>query len=168
MYQWFTNYDVRLKKSVSIDNPDSEHNFAITFFINQKPKIMKKLIASICSLMLVFSTTAVLAAMSKDDIKTAPIIIRTGGGESGNTRPRTPAFIPITGMYDDGRVILNFIEEIGTLNITVANQSTGEMYFDCCDSADGHFEIEISASKGNYLLTIQTENGTTYYGEFTL
>lgn len=130
---------------------------------------MKKLIASICSLMLVFSATAISAATSKDEIKTAPIIIRNGGGnDSQITRPRTPAFIPITGMYDDGRVILDFIEEIGTLNITVANQSTGEMYFDCCDSADGHFEIEISASKGNYLLTIQTENGTTYYGEFTL
>lgn len=130
---------------------------------------MKKLIASICSLMLVFSATAVSASTSKDDIKTEPINIRHGSGnDSQITRPRIPAFIPITGMYDDGRVILDFIEEIGTLNITVANQSTGEMYFDCCDSADGHFEMEISASKGNYLLTIQTENGTTYYGEFTL
>ena len=130
---------------------------------------MKKLIASICSLMLVFSAATISASTSKDDIKTAPITIREGGGnESQITRPRTPAFIPITGMYDNGRVVLDFIEEIGTLNITVANQSTGEMYFDCCDSADGHFEMEISASKGNYLLTIQTENGTIYYGDFTL
>lgn len=130
---------------------------------------MKKLIASICSLMLVFSAATISASTSKDDIKTLPITIRNGGGnESQITRPRTPAFIPITGLYDDGRVILDFIEEIGTLNITVANQSTGEMYFDYCDSADGHFEMEISASKGNYLLTIQTENETTYYGEFTL
>ena len=131
---------------------------------------MKKLIASICSLMLVFSATATIsAATSKDDVKTTPITIHKGSGnESQITRPRTPAFIPITGMYDDGRVVLDFIEEIGTLNITVANQSTGEMYFDCCDSADGHFEMEISASKGNYLLTIQTENGTIYYGDFTL
>lgn len=130
---------------------------------------MKKLIASICSLMLVFSAATISASTSKDDIKTLPITIRNGGGnESQITRPRIPAFIPITGMYDDGRVVLDFIEEIGTLNITVANQSTGEMYFDCCDSADGHFEMEISASKGNYLLTIQTENETTYYGEFTL
>lgn len=130
---------------------------------------MKKLIASICSLMLVFSATAVSAYTSKDDVKTAPITIHKGGGNDNQiTRPRTPAFIPITGMYDDGRVVLDFIAEIGTLNITVANQSTGEMYFDCCDSADGHFEMEISASKGNYLLTIQTENETTYYGEFTL
>lgn len=130
---------------------------------------MKKLIASICSLMLVFSATAISAATSKDEIKTLPITIRDGGGnENQNIRPRIPAFIPITGMYDDGRVVLDFIEEIGTLNISVANQSTGEMYFDCCDSADGHFEMEISASKGNYLLTIQTENETTYYGEFTL
>lgn len=42
MYQWFTNRNVRLKKPVSIDNPDSEHNFAITFFINQKPKKHEK------------------------------------------------------------------------------------------------------------------------------
>lgn len=130
---------------------------------------MKKLIASICSLMLVFSAATISASTSKDDIKTLPITIRNGGGnESQITRPRIPAFIPITGMYDDGRVVLDFIEEIGTLNITVANQSTGEMYFDYCDSADGHFEMEISASKGNYLQTIQTENETTYYGEFTL
>lgn len=130
---------------------------------------MKKLIASICSLMLVFSAATISASTSKDDIKTEPINIRHGSGnDSQITRPRTPAFIPITGMYDNGRVVLDFIEEIGTLNITVANQSTGEMDFDCCDSADGHFEMEISASKGNYLLTIQTENETTYYGEFTL
>lgn len=130
---------------------------------------MKKLIASICSFMLVFSAATISASTSKDDIKTLPITIRNGGGnESQITRPRTPAFIPITGMYDNGRVVLDFIEEIGTLNITVANQSTGEMYFDCCDSADGHFEMEISVSKGNYLLTIQTENGTIYYGDFTL
>lgn len=129
---------------------------------------MKKLIASICSLMLVFSAATISAATSKDDIKSAPITIRPGGESSSNVRPRIPAFIPITGLYDDGRVILDFIEEIGTLNITVANQSTGEMYFDYCDSTDGHFEMEISASKGNYLLTIQTENGTIYYGDFTL
>lgn len=119
--------------------------------------------------MLVFSAATISAATSKDDIKTLPITIRNGGGnESQITRPRTPAFIPITGLYDNGRVILDFIEEIGTLNISVANQSTGEMYFDYCNSADGHFEMEISASKGNYLLTIQTENGTIYYGDFTL
>lgn len=130
---------------------------------------MKKLIASLCSLLLVFSAATISASTSKDDIKSAPITIRTSGGnDSQITRPRTPAFIPITGLYDNGRVILDFIEEIGTLNITVANQSTGEMYFDYCDSADGHFEMEISASKGNYLLTIQTENGTIYYGDFTL
>lgn len=130
---------------------------------------MKKLIASLCSLMLVFSAATISAAISKDDIKTEPINIRHGSGnDSQITRPRTPAFIPITGLYDNGRVILDFIEEIGTLNISVANQSTGEMYFDYCDSADGHFEMEISASKGNYLLTIQTENGTIYYGDFTL
>lgn len=130
---------------------------------------MKKLIASLCSLLLVFSAATISASTSKDDIKSAPITIRTSGGnDSQITRPRTPAFIPITGLYDNGRVILDFIEEIGTLNITVTNQSTGEMYFDYCDSADGHFEMEISASKGNYLLTIQTENGTIYYGDFTL
>lgn len=130
---------------------------------------MKKLIASLCSLMLVFSAATISASTSKDDIKTTPITIHKGSGnESQITRPRTPAFIPITGLYDNGRVILDFIEEIGTLNISVANQSTGEMYFDHCDSADGHFEMEISASKGNYLLTIQTENGTIYYGDFTL
>ena len=129
---------------------------------------MKKLIASLCSLLLVFSAATISASTSKDDIKSAPITIRPGGESSSNIRPRTPAFIPITGLYDDGRIILDFIEEIGTLNITVENQSTGEMYFDYCDSADGHFEMEISASKGNYLLTIQTENGTIYYGDFTL
>lgn len=130
---------------------------------------MKKLIASLCSLLLVFSAATISASTSKDDIKSAPITIRTSGGnDSQITRPRTPAFIPITGLYDNGRVILDFIEEIGTLNISVANQSTGEIYFDYCDSADGHFEMEISASKGNYLLTIQTENGTIYYGDFTL
>ena len=129
---------------------------------------MKKFIASICSLMLVFSATVLSAATSKDEIKTLPITIRPGGESSSNIRPRTPEFIPIIGLYDSGRVILDFIEEIGNLNITLVNQSTGEMYFDYCDSADGHFEMEITPSKGTYLLTIQTENETTYYGDFVL
>lgn len=42
MYQRFTNRDVRLKKPASIDITDSGHNFAITFFINQKPKNYEK------------------------------------------------------------------------------------------------------------------------------
>lgn len=130
---------------------------------------MKKIIASICSLMLVFTASTISAASSKDEIKTAPITIRHGSGnDSQITRPRVPAFIPIIGLYDNGRVILDFVDDIGTLCITVANQSTGEMYFDYCNSADDHFEMEISTSKGDYLLTIQTENGTTYYGNFAL
>lgn len=130
---------------------------------------MKKFIASICSLMLVFSATVLSAATSKDEIKTAPITIHKGGGNGNQiTRPRTPEFIPIIGLYDSGRVILDFIEQIGNLSITLVNQSTGEMYFDYCDSADGHFEMEITPSKGTYLLTIQTENETTYYGDFVL
>lgn len=130
---------------------------------------MKKFIASLCSLMLVFSATTLFASTSNDEeVKTAPIIIRPGGESSEPFRPRTPAFIPITGMYDNGHVVLDFIEEIGNVSVTVANQSTGETYFEYCDSADGHFEMEITPSKGDYLLTIQTENGTTYYGNFAL
>ncbi len=130
---------------------------------------MKRFIAYICSLMLVFTATTLSAAISKDDIKTTPITIRDGIGDAGQiTRPRTPAFVPINGLYDDGRVILDFIDEIGHISVTVANQSTGETYFEYCDSAEGHFEMEITPSKGDYLLTIQTENGAIYYGNFTL
>lgn len=130
---------------------------------------MKKFIASICSLMLVFTASTISAATSKDEVKTAPITIREGIGDAGQiTRPRVPAFIPIIGLYDNGRVVLDFTDDIGTLCITIANQSTGEMYFDYCNSADEHFEMEISAAQGDYLLTIQTENGTTYYGNFAL
>lgn len=128
---------------------------------------MKKFIASLCSLMLVFTATTLSAATVQDE-EPHPITIRPGGGSSEHVRPRTPAFIPITGMYDNGHVVLDFIEEIGNVSVTVANQSTGETYFEYCDSADGHFEMEITPSKGDYLLTIQTENGTTYYGNFTL
>ena len=129
---------------------------------------MKKFIASICSLMLVFTTMSISASTSKDDVKSTPITIRHGGESGATIRPRVPAFIPIIGLYDNGRVVLDFVDDIGTLCITVANQSTGEMYFDYCNSADDHFEMEISTSKGDYLLTIQTENGTTYYGNFAL
>ncbi len=119
--------------------------------------------------MLVFSAATVSAAASKDEIKTTPITIREGIGDAGQiTRPRSEEFVPVAGLYDNGRVILDFIEDIGTVCVTVANQSTGETYFDYCDSADGHFEMEVSTSNGGYLLTIQTENGTIYYGNFVL
>lgn len=129
---------------------------------------MKRFIASVCTFMLVFTATTISAATVQDDEPTPIVIHKGSGNDSQITRPRTPAFIPVTGMYDSGRVILDFTDDIGNLNITVANLSTGETYFDYCDSADGHFEMEVSTSEGDYLLTIQTENGTTYYGNFTL
>lgn len=130
---------------------------------------MKKIIASICSLLLVFGASTASAAESKDEVVTTPITIRTSGGNGNQiTRPRSGEFIPVIGLYDNGRVVLDFIEDIGTVGVTVANQSTGETYFDYFNSADGHFEMEVSTSNGEYLLTIQTENGTMYYGNYAL
>ena len=85
-------------------------------------------------------------------------------GESvdySSERPRT--LIPITCVYTDGMVQLSLLGEIGEFTLTVTNQMTGE-----CWSAENALILQTSTASGIYWVQIVTEDGTMYYGTYTL
>ena len=78
--------------------------------------------------------------------------------------------IPIECYYVgfDSSVVIVFSEDIGTVDISIVNTSTGEVFFDTVDAKDGQYAVGISGDDGTYILQIGTESGDIYEGEFTL
>lgn len=76
----------------------------------------------------------------------------------------------IYGIYNviDNTIYLTFSEDIGKSEITVINESTGEMYIESAETKDGQTSIITSGTEGHYELQITTECGDIYEGEFTL
>ena len=83
--------------------------------------------------------------------------------------PRTPDFgSDITAYYQDGVVYLQFGYDMGEVEISVTNETTGEMWQQTDDSAFGSVSIATSASAGNYTISIVTDDGVCYSGSFAL
>lgn len=84
-------------------------------------------------------------------------------------RPRTPDFdVPIEAYYQGGVIYLHFSEDIGCMDVNVTNITTGEQWQDVACSDSSVETIIISSLQGNYQITLETEVGITYSGEFTL
>ena len=60
------------------------------------------------------------------------------------------------------------MEDLGEVEISVTNQSTGAVFFDEIDSFSTSAVLQVSESSGDYLIEIETENGDYYHGEYTL
>lgn len=104
-----------------------------------------------------------------DDNTTTRIPLKqTESKDNSEQRPRTPDFIiPIEAYYQGGVIYLQFSEDIGCMDVIVTNLTTGEQWNDTA-CADNLVEvIAVSSSQGNYHITLETETGTTYSGEFT-
>lgn len=76
-------------------------------------------------------------------------------------RPRT--LIPILCYYDNGTVYLQLLSNIGELTLTVTDQTTGEQW-----SNINSLSLDVPTTSGTYLVQIVTEDGTLYYGTYTL
>ena len=60
-----------------------------------------------------------------------------------------------------------FSEDIGTVDISIVNTSTGEVFFDTVDTKDGQCAVGISGEDGLYRITITAESDE-YEGLFSL
>lgn len=90
------------------------------------------------------------------------VLLKKGESKDySSERPRT--LIPITCVYVDGMVQLTLLGEVGEYTLTVTNQSTGEQW-----SADNALILQTSTASGTYWVQIETEDGSTYYGTYTL
>lgn len=82
---------------------------------------------------------------------------------------RTPDFgNDIMAYYLDGVVYLQFAYDMGEVEITVTNESTGEQWQQVDDSAFGAASIATSTSAGNYYITIVTDDTTSFSGNFII
>lgn len=119
---------------------------------------------SIFILTVLLSFANLIANTSEEDDRKEIVIIK-----DNNPRPRTPDFgVPIEAYYQGGVIYLHFSEDIGCMDVNVTNLTTGEQWNDTA-CADNSVEIiAVSSSHGNYQITLETETGTTYSGEFNL
>ena len=74
----------------------------------------------------------------------------------------------ITAYYQDGVVYLQFGYDMGNVDVTVTNETTGEMWQQTDDSAFGSVSIATSAAAGSYTISIVTDDGVCYSGSFAL
>ena len=83
--------------------------------------------------------------------------------------PRTPDYgSDITAFYQSGVIYLQFGSDMGEVEITVTNESTGEQWSQIDDSAFGSASIATSTNVGNYYITIVTDDASCYSGSFSL
>ena len=83
--------------------------------------------------------------------------------------PRTPDYgSDITAFYQSGVIYLQFGSDMGEVEITVTNETTGEMWQQTDDTAFGYATIATSTSAGIYYITIVTDDASCYSGSFSL
>lgn len=114
-------------------------------------------------LMLLFSLQVYAGTASMDAQEKKPVNIELEKGNSSNddTYPRN--LIPITCVYVDGMVQLSLLGEVGEFNLTVTNQLTGE-----CWSVENALSLQTSTASGTYWVQIEMEDGSVYYGFYSL
>ena len=84
-------------------------------------------------------------------------------------RPRTPDYCAeISAYYQNGVIYLQFNEDIGCMDVDVINLTTGELWSDDACSDSGMETVSVSSATGSYAITLTTDNGSTYLGEYTI
>lgn len=87
--------------------------------------------------------------------------LEKGNSDNNDTYPRT--LIPFTCVYADGVVQLTLLGEVGEFTFIVTNQLTGEQW-----SVENALTLQASNASGTYWVQIETEDGSIYYGTYTL
>ena len=102
-----------------------------------------------------------IASVDAQAEKVVDVKLNKGNSSDKDTYPRT--LIPIVCVYVDGEVQLTLLEDLGEMTLTVTNQAIGEYW-----SAMNALRLQTSTASGTYLVQIVTEDGSTYYGTYTL
>ena len=99
--------------------------------------------------------------MDAQENKPVNIELYKGQATDDDTHLRT--LIPFTCVYVDGMVQLALLDGVGEFTLTVTNQMTGERW-----SVTSIPVLQTSTASGNYWVEIETEDGSVYYGTYTL
>lgn len=112
-------------------------------------------------MLLSFQVYAGTASMDAQENKPVNIELYKGQATDDDTHLRT--LIPITCVYVNGMVQLTLFDGVGEFTLIVTNQMTGERW-----SAENTLILPTSTASGIYWVQIETEDGSIYYGTYTL
>ncbi len=121
---------------------------------------MRKVILILLSLL-----TANIAVYSQnEDIKPIVVIEETKPNTKGNL---APAKVQVECFYYSytNSLELSFLSNLGTVDVVLENQTTGELQNYVGNSASGRMVIPIEPNTA-YRMDITTENGHNYYAVF--
>lgn len=121
---------------------------------------MRKVILILLSLL-----TANIAVYSQnEDIKPIVVIEETKPNTKGNL---APAKVQVECFYYSytNSLELSFLSNLGTVDVVLENQTTGELQNYVGNSASGRMVIPVEPNTA-YRMDITTENGHNYYAVF--
>ena len=121
---------------------------------------MKKILAF---LLLLFSLHMFAGTVGTEVQENENVVVELKEGKSDKTDRHPRTLIPITCVYVDGTVQLTILENLGEIELFVTNQITGEQW-----RTVNNWVLQTSTANGVYLVEIITEDGTTYWGTYTL
>ena len=114
-------------------------------------------------LLVTFFSLQVFAGEVESEVhdNTVDVELEKGDSTKKDTYPRT--LIPVLCTYTNGVIQLIFLEDLGEYTLIVTNQQTGEHW-----SAINDLALPTSTANGTYLVQIETEDGSKYWGTYTL
>ena len=121
---------------------------------------MRKVILILLSLL----TANFVMYSQNEDIK--PIVVKEKTTQ-GTKENHAPAKVQVECFYysSTNSLELSFLSNLGTLNVVLENQTTGELQNYVGNSASGRMVIPIEPDTA-YRMDITTENGHIYYAVF--
>lgn len=122
---------------------------------------MRKVILILLSLL-----TANIAVYSQNEEDIKPIIVAEKTNQSTKSN-HAPAKVQVECFYYSytNSLELSFLSNLGTVDVVLENQTTGEMHDYVGNSASGRMVIPV-APDATYRMDITTENGHNYYAVF--
>lgn len=100
--------------------------------------------------------------------QTGPIILTEEGMIDGSD-DRGIVIIPLDAYYQGETIFLDFTHNVGNVQVSVRNTTTGNNWSGTVNSADGMGEISVvGGGAGSYTITLVTAYGDKYHGTFTI
>ncbi len=83
-------------------------------------------------------------------------------------RPRSPALVPISAIYESllSTVILTFTANLGEIEVEITNTTTGGYDSGIIDTQYLSDSIPITMGSGHYIILFTLPSGRRYIGEF--
>lgn len=106
---------------------------------------------------------------AEDDHQFIPIAVLDNTVVTGQTH-RAPIFIPIQAYYDVffTSVCVQFLQNIGDVDVTITNLCTGDYVEYDVDSSIGWTMLPISGEAGTYRIVLLLSSGAGYEGQFEI